>query len=179
MSEQNPPIWAPWRMDYILAPKDKDAGARPGCIFCNFPATTRDRYRQNLVLVSNEHYAVMLNRYPFAAGHLLVMPRRHIAQLGELPEEENDALFRGVRAIGQRMRALMKPQGLNYGINEGVAAGAGIADHLHVHLVPRWTGDTNFMPVVADVRVMPEHLDDTFRRLHPAIADLPGAAPAP
>ena len=166
-------------MEYILAPKDKDAGARPGaCIFCNFPSAA-SHFRENLVLVSNEHYAVMLNRYPFAAGHLLVMPRKHVAHLGDLDAGETAALFAAVREVGVRMRALMKPHGLNYGINEGVAAGAGIADHLHVHVVPRWSGDTNFMPVIADVRVMPEYLDEAYRRLHPALADLPGAAPAP
>jgi ATP adenylyltransferase len=166
-------------MEYILSPKDKDAGARPGCIFCNFPATDPAKFRENLVLVANEHYSVMLNRYPFAAGHVMVIPRKHVAQLDELTSDESDALFRAVREVGLRMRALLKPQGMNYGINEGVAAGAGIADHLHVHLVPRWSGDTNFMPVIADVRVMPEHLDATFVRLHPAVADLPGAAPRP
>ena len=176
MSEQHPPIWAPWRMDYILSPKDKDIGARPGCIFCNFPATNPARFRENLVLVANEQYAVMLNRYPFAAGHVMVVPRRHVASLGELPDDDNTSLFAAVRDLGMRMRTLMKPQGLNYGVNEGQAAGAGIADHLHVHIVPRWIGDTNFMPIIADVRVMPEYLDETFKRLHPAIADLPGAA---
>lgn len=166
-------------MDYILAPKDKDSGARPGCIFCNFPSSARDHFRENLVLVANDDYAVMLNRYPFAAGHLLVMPRRHSGHLGELDAHETATLFAAVREIGCRMRSLMKPHGINYGINEGTAAGAGIADHLHVHLVPRWSGDTNFMPVIADVRVMPEALDQAFQRLHPAFADLPGAAPTP
>ena len=166
-------------MEYILSPKDKDAGARPGCIFCNFPATSPEKFRANLVLVANEHWALMLNRYPFAAGHLLVVPRRHVAHLADLPEAETTELFKAVRTVGERVRALVKPQGLNYGVNEGVAAGAGIADHLHGHVVPRWVGDVNFMPVLADVRVMPEHLDDTFKRLHPAIADLPGAAPPP
>jgi len=166
-------------MDYILSPKDKDAGARPGCIFCNFPATSPDRFRENLVLVSNERWALMLNRYPFAAGHLLVVPRKHVAHLADLPEDETSELFRAVRVVGERLRGEVKPQGLNYGVNEGVAAGAGIADHLHVHVVPRWIGDVNFMPVIADVKVMPEHLDATFRRLHPAFADLPGAAPSP
>lgn len=177
MSEQTPPMWAPWRMEYILAPKDKDAGARPGCIFCNFPATEPARFRENLVLLADAQVSVMLNRYPFAAGHVMVIPRRHVALLGELEPGESDALFRMVREVGARLRALLKPQGVNYGINEGVAAGAGIADHLHAHLVPRWVGDTNFMPVLADLRVMPEHLDATWARLHPAIADLPGAAP--
>jgi ATP adenylyltransferase len=166
-------------MEYILSPKDKDAGARPGCIFCNFPATSPEKFRANLVLVSNERWALMLNRYPFAAGHLLVVPRRHAAHLSDVPEDETTDLFKAVRIVGERVRAQVKPQGLNYGVNEGVAAGAGIADHLHVHIVPRWIGDVNFMPVLADVRVMPEALDDTYRRLHPAIADLPGAAPAP
>jgi ATP adenylyltransferase len=166
-------------MEYILSPKDKDAGARPGCIFCNFPATEPAKFRENLVLLANPHVAVMLNRYPFAAGHVMVIPRRHVAQLAELEPAESDALFRAVREVGARLRAHLKPQGINYGINEGAAAGAGIADHLHTHLVPRWHGDTNFMAVVADLRVMPEALDATFLRLHPALADLPGAAPAP
>lgn len=166
-------------MEYILSPKDKDAGARPGCIFCNFPATAPSQFRANLVLVSNDDWALMLNRYPFAAGHLLVVPRRHVAHISDLRDDENAALFGAVRTIGDRLRTLTKAPGLNYGVNEGVAAGAGIADHVHVHIVPRWIGDTNFMPVVADVRVMPERLDATFRRIHPAIADLPGAAPAP
>lgn len=180
VSSEHPPIWAPWRMEYILSPKDKDAGARPGaCIFCNFPGAPRETYRENLVLAANDHVAVMLNRYPFAAGHLLVIPRKHVAHMGDLSVEETDALFRSVRDVGLRMRALMKPHGLNYGINEGVAAGAGIAEHLHLHIVPRWSGDTNFMPVIADVRVMPEYLDDAYRRLYPAFADMPGAAPAP
>lgn len=167
-------------MEYILSPKDKDAGARPGaCIFCNFPGATPSTYRENLVLAANEHVAVMLNRYPFAAGHLLVMPRKHCAHMADLTPDETNELFRAVRDVGIRMRELMKPNGLNYGINEGVAAGAGIAEHLHLHIVPRWTGDTNFMPVIADVRVMPEYLDDAYRRLYPAFADFPGAAPPP
>ncbi len=167
-------------MEYILRPKDKDAGARPGeCIFCNFPGADPSTFRVNLVLVANDDFAVMLNRYPFQAGHLMVIPRRHVGAMGDLDVAEAEALFRGVREVGVRMRAAMHPHGLNYGINEGVAAGAGIADHLHVHLVPRWAGDTNFMPVIADVRVMPEHLDEAYRRLYPSFADLPGAAPAP
>lgn len=161
-------------MDYILAPKDKDAGARPGCIFCNFPGSPA-HHRENLVLVANAHVAVMLNRYPFAAGHLMVMPRRHVGLLSELDDAENTALFSAVREVGRRLRAHVKPHGMNYGVNEGVAAGAGIADHLHVHLVPRWTGDQNFMPVIADLRVMPEYLDQTFERLLPAFAGMEGA----
>jgi ATP adenylyltransferase len=164
-------------MEYILAPKDKDAGARPGCIFCNFPATEPSRFRENLVLLANAEVTVMLNRYPFAAGHLMVIPRKHVSTLLELEKGESDALFRMVREIGGRMRSVLKPHGINYGINEGVAAGAGIADHLHAHLVPRWNGDTNFMPVIADVRVMPEHLDASYARLRAVVDGLPGAAP--
>ena len=166
-------------MDYILAPKDKDSGARPGCIFCNFPGAAREHHRENLVLVANDDYSVMLNRYPFAAGHLLVVPRKHVGHLADLSELEVDMLFRAVRTVGDRMRKSIQPHGVNYGINEGSAAGAGIAEHLHVHLVPRWNGDTNFMPVVADVRVMPEHLDATYARIYESVSDLPGAAPRP
>ena len=131
-------------------------------------------YREKLVLVVQPHALVCLNHYPFAAAHLLVVPRRHVADLEELPAEEYDALMRLLRDATARLRSATRPDGLNVGFNLGKAAGAGIAEHLHAHVVPRWNGDTNFMPVLADVRVMPEYLDDSWRRLAPAFADLPG-----
>lgn len=146
-------------MDYILGPT---AGE---CVFCAFPA--RDDHRKDLVLAVGAHAFVVLNRYPFAAGHLLVVPRRHVADLGDLPDEEADALFRLLRSSVSRLRDATSPHGVNVGFNLGKAAGAGIAAHLHAHVVPRWDGDTNFMPVLADVRVMPEHLDATWQRLAP------------
>lgn len=161
------PIWAPWRMEYILGPKTDG-----GCIFCAFPE--RNRHAEDLVLCTTNEAFVCLNKYPFAAGHLLVVPRRHAGDFGDLGEEESDALFRLLRATVARLRRATNAQGINVGFNLGKAAGAGIAEHLHAHVVPRWDGDTNFMPVLADVRVMPEHLKDTYQRLAPHFQDLAG-----
>jgi ATP adenylyltransferase len=126
-----------------------------------------------------EHALVCLNRYPFAASHLLVVPRRHVSNLEDLPPDEYDALMRLVREATRRLKSVTQPEAVNLGFNLGKSAGAGIAEHLHAHVVPRWNGDTNFMPVLADVRVMPEMLDDSWRRLAPAFADLPGEHPDP
>jgi ATP adenylyltransferase len=162
-------IWAPWRMEYILGPKSGP------CIFCEFPARPVERYREDLVLVVQAHAYVCLNRYPFTAGHVLVCPRRHASEMTELPPEEYAAFMELVRATVTCLRVAMQPDGFNVGINLGKASGAGIADHLHAHIVPRWVGDQNFMPVVGDTRVMPEHLDATWLRLRPAFDALTGA----
>jgi ATP adenylyltransferase len=161
-------MWAPWRMSYILGDKQ---GA---CVFCDIAAARASAYREKLVLVTQPHALVCLNLYPFAASHLLVVSRRHVASLEDLAAEEYDALMRLVRDATTRLKAVTAPQGINVGFNLGKAAGAGIEDHLHAHVVPRWNGDTNFMPVLADVRVMPEMLDQSWRRLAPAFADIPG-----
>jgi ATP adenylyltransferase len=158
-------------MAYILGPK---GGA---CIFCELAALPRDAYREKLVLVVQPHALVCLNKYPFAASHLLVAPRRHGSELSELPPEEYDATMRLLRDAAARLQRATNAEGLNLGMNLGRAAGAGIADHVHAHVVPRWTGDSNFMPVVADVRVMPEHLDESWQRLAPFFADVPGEHP--
>jgi ATP adenylyltransferase len=127
---------------------------------------------ERLVVVRTAHAQVMLNRYPFAAAHLLVIPHKHTSALEELDDEEHDALFRLVRATVVRLKRAVKCEGLNVGLNLGAPAGAGIAEHLHVHVVPRWSGDTNFMPVLADVRVVPQALDATRAHLAPYFADL-------
>jgi ATP adenylyltransferase len=166
-------IWAPWRMEYVLGHRAS------ACIFCDFPVM-RETWRKNLVLVVRPDAMVCLNRYPFAVSHLLVAPRRHVADLTELSKEEYAGLMGLVRDSIDRLRRATNAEGMNVGFNLGRAAGAGIADHVHGHLVPRWLGDTNFMPVLADVRVMPEYLDEAWRRLYPVFADLPGErAPAP
>ena len=168
------PIWAPWRMEYI---RGKSGSA---CIFCDFASAPPEAMREKLVLVVQEHALVCLNRFPFTTSHLLVAPRRHVADLAELSDAEHAALSTLVRDVVVRLRRAVGAEGLNVGFNLGKAAGAGIADHLHAHVVPRWVGDTNFMPVVADVRVMPEYLDDAWKHLYPSFADLPGSrAPAP
>jgi ATP adenylyltransferase len=150
-------LWAPWRMEYILGEKGGP------CVFCN---------PTELLLVTQPSAFVVLNKYPFAAGHLLVVPRRHVSDLDGLEPAESDAFFRLVRESVARLRKAISPEGVNVGINLGKAAGAGIAEHLHAHIVPRWSGDTNFMPVLADVRVMPEHLETTRAKLAPFFADL-------
>jgi ATP adenylyltransferase len=164
-------LWAPWRMEYILGPKGGP------CIFCSFASARPDAYRSKLVLVVQPHAFVCLNQYPFSASHLLVVPRRHAAEIETLPAGEYGELMALVRDSVERLRRATHAEGVNVGLNLGKAAGAGIADHLHAHVVPRWTGDYNFMPVVADVRVMPEYLDQSWQRLVPFFADLPGEHP--
>jgi len=161
-------------MEYLLG-----QSLQNGCFLCGIPAVEAT-YRENLVVLAQPHAFVCLNRYPFAASHLLVAPRRHVAKLEHLDAEEYAALTNLMRDAAVRLERATSCAGMNIGFNLGKVAGAGVADHLHGHLVPRWAGDTNFMPVLADVRVMPEHLDDSWRRLHAAFADLPGErAPAP
>jgi ATP adenylyltransferase len=165
-------LWAPWRMEYIEGPKGGP------CIFCDFASLAPTGYREKLVLLVQPHALVCLNRYPFAAGHLLIAPRRHTSDLGDLPPDEFDATMRLTRDAAARLRSETKAQGLNVGVNLGKAAGAGITDHLHFHVVPRWAGDANFMPVLADIRVVPEYLDQSWLRLVGAFADLPGEHPS-
>jgi ATP adenylyltransferase len=160
------PLWAPWRMEYIL-------GAKPeGCVLCAITSADPRELGKNHVLALLPDTLVCLNRYPFAAGHLLVLPRRHVGDLLELADGEYASLMHTLREAAARLRSAVKCQGLNLGFNLGAPAGGSITDHAHGHIVPRWTGDTNFMPVLADVRVMPQHLDDTYRHLAPYFADL-------
>jgi len=156
-------IWAPWRMDYILDEKPH------GCIFCLGERSEEDD-RQNLILLRTPLSLVMLNRYPYTNGHLMVAPRRHTAELDALSNDEMLDLFRTVRLCRGVLQAEASPQGFNIGLNLGRAAGAGIEDHLHIHVVPRWNGDSNFMTVVADVRVVPEGLLTAYDRLYPHFA---------
>jgi ATP adenylyltransferase len=146
-------------MEYIL-------GERAGtCPFCS------PKDSPELVALRPDAF-VCLNKYPFAAGHLLVVPTRHVSDLAALSDSEADAFFRLVRSSVGRLEKALSPQGVNVGLNLGKAAGAGIAEHLHAHIVPRWSGDTNFMPVLADVRVMPEYLAQTRERLLPYFSDV-------
>jgi ATP adenylyltransferase len=151
-------LWAPWRMAYIGGPKP------PGCFLC-YGRDTQDR-RDNLVLAQSPA-VVMLNRFPYTNGHLLVAPRSHTAQLGGLSTAELHAVMEVVQRAATVLLDHFHAEGLNVGLNLGAAAGAGVADHLHWHLVPRWVGDTNFMTVLADVRVVPEHLEVVYDRLLP------------
>ncbi len=155
-------------------------GKPAGCFLCEHSNADPTTFRENLVLVVQEHVYVGLNRYPFTTSHLLVAPRRHVADLSDLDADEYGALMTLVRESTVRLRAAVRCDGINVGFNLGKAAGAGVPGHVHGHVVPRWTGDMNFMPVIADVHVMPEYLDGAWLRLYSTFADLAGArAPAP
>ena len=153
------PLWAPWRMEFIRSEKPK------GCIFCDFPAAPPSQDRANLVVHRSAHSFTCLNRYPYNSGHLMVIPRAHVADLGALSAEEHADLSEELRRAIAVVKKIYAPDGMNVGMNLGRAAGAGIADHLHWHVVPRWAGDNNFMPVLADQRVVVEALDEAWTRL--------------
>lgn len=155
-------LWAPWRMEFIRAPK------REGCIFCTLPSETGlEKDRENLVLGRTPRSFVLFNRYPYTSGHLMVVPRRHTADFTSLSVEESADLHGLLKLTVGVLAEALRPQGYNLGMNLGHAAGAGIADHLHYHVVPRWVGDTNFMPLVAQTRVVIEHLTASFDELRP------------
>ena len=155
-------LWAPWRSAYVT----RKPGGTDRCIFC-FGRTGAPERRRRLVLYAGPLALVMLNRYPYNNGHLMAAPRRHVASLELLTRDELIDLSTIVAATVQRLRIAYKPAGLNVGLNLGRAAGAGIADHMHWHLVPRWDGDNNFMPVIADTRVLPQALTECFALLEP------------
>lgn len=158
------PLWAPWRMSYVTAEKPE------GCIFCDKPAAGDDG--ANHIVWRGEKAFVLLNTFPYNNGHMMVTPFAHIAAFETLP---SDTLAEMMALCQDAVKALKRdfdPDGVNMGLNLGAAAGAGVKDHLHIHIVPRWTGDTNFMPVTADVRVIPQSLDRAYELLHGAFADL-------
>jgi len=150
-------IWAPWRIEYIQMEKPE------GCILCDKPKQNNDAL--NYILFRGEKNFVMLNAYPYNPGHLMIAPYRHTASLEELTDEELKEHFEIARHSITILRQVFNPGGFNLGINLGGVAGAGIDDHFHTHIVPRWQGDTNFMPVIADVKVLPEALSETYQKL--------------
>jgi ATP adenylyltransferase len=150
-------LWAPWRLEYI-----QQADEQEGCVFCR--ALEGDD-ETGLVVHRGERAFVLLNKYPYASGHLMVAPTRHEGEFGRLDREEAAEIHQlGSAALGA-LSATMGPQGFNLGWNLGRIAGAGVVDHVHMHVVPRWAADTNFMPVLADVKVLPEALEDTRRKI--------------
>ncbi|HEY2990119.1 MAG TPA: HIT domain-containing protein, partial [Candidatus Binatia bacterium] len=157
------PLWAPWRMAYI------EEGKSPGCIFCDRLDDQDDRAR--LVLARTPHTVVMLNKYPYNNAHVLLAPKRHENRLSSLRGEEYQDLSEAVRRSVDILQRVYRPGGFNLGMNLGRSAGAGVEDHLHWHVVPRWDGDTNFMPVVGETRVIPQHLFDSYDRLSPLFKD--------
>jgi ATP adenylyltransferase len=158
-------LWSPWRLQYVTA-----GHAPPGCVFCTADAGS-DPGQASLVVHRGALSFVILNLFPYNNGHLMVVPGRHIATLAEATPEELQELMQLTQRAEIVLRAAYVPHGINVGINIGRAAGAGLADHLHIHLVPRWNGDTNFMTTVGESRVLPESLDATASRLRPLFAD--------
>ncbi len=152
-------LWAPWRLEFIKMEREQEKG----CIFCRFPAEPNDE--GNLVLGRSPKSFVMLNKFPYNNGHVMVIPRRHGPDLAALPEDEFVDLHRLLRVSVEVLSGAYQPHGFNIGMNQGRAAGAGILDHVHYHVVPRWDGDTNCMPVLADTKVMIEHLKASYQRL--------------
>lgn len=152
--QTQPPLWAPWRMEFIRAPKE------PECFLCRILREGPERDAENLVIRRGAGCLMLLNRYPYNSGHLLIAPCRHEGALGELTTAERGEML-DLACLGERLlERVAHPQGFNVGINQGAAAGAGLQDHLHLHVVPRWEGDTNFMPVLGGVRVMPQALEE-------------------
>ena len=146
------PLWAPWRLEYV-----EQADERPGCIFCE--------PEEELVLRRGTHAFLLLNRFPYSSGHLMAAPFRHVGGYSELTDDEALEIHRLTAAALAAIESEYRPHGHNLGWNLGRSAGAGIVEHVHLHVVPRWTGDTNFMPVLADTRVLPESLAATAERL--------------
>jgi ATP adenylyltransferase len=156
-------LWAPWRMEYI------GKEPKPGCLFCRVIENPDDPDAE-LVLWRPEGAIVMLNKFPYNAGHAMVAPVKHTGDLAELDDDQSLALMRALRRTIQVLRSELKPEGFNVGANLGQVAGAGIPDHAHLHVVPRWNGDTSFMVTLADVKVINEHLVRTAEKLRPAFA---------
>jgi ATP adenylyltransferase len=156
------PLWAPWRLEYVAQAHEQE-----GCVFCHEAAGTIDE-AVSLLVSSADDAIALLNKYPYSSGHLMVAPRRHVGELSELTDDEALGLHRLAVAAVDVLHLVYAPDGFNLGWNLGRVAGAGITDHIHLHVVPRWSGDTNFMPVLADVKVIPEHLLETRDRLRAA-----------
>ncbi|ASJ10860.1 HIT family hydrolase [Thermococcus sp. P6] len=161
-------LWAPWRIEYIRSPK------HDGCIFCDFPKENRDRER--LILYRGSYAFVIMNNYPYNPGHVMIAPYRHAGRWEDLTKEELLEIMELSQLMIRAIKKTMNPDGFNMGVNLGRVAGAGIDDHVHLHIVPRWNGDTNFMPVVADTKVIPESLDEAYEELKKAIDEIVGAS---
>jgi ATP adenylyltransferase len=166
---QNDVVFAPWRIEYLRSLDKADGGE---CFFCEAAAASGDEKKQRLVLWTTPHSVVLMNRYPYTNGHLLIAPRAHKAEMGDLsPDEMLDLQQQTARAI-QLLRQAVSAQGFNVGINLGRCAGAGVPGHLHQHLVPRWAGDTNFISIVGETRIVPQALSQLYDELLRVVGEL-------
>jgi ATP adenylyltransferase len=158
-------LWTPWRIDYILSKKE------PGCVFCKAVHDDPANDESNLLLYRGEHCFIIMNLYPYNTGHVMVVPYLHTNDLPRLETATMQEMGDLTQRVVALMKEILKPDGYNLGMNLGRVAGAGIDDHLHQHIVPRWGGDTNFMPVLAETHTMPELLPDTFAKLKARLTD--------
>jgi ATP adenylyltransferase len=154
-------LWAPWRETYITK-----IGKHKSCVFCRILASQKDK--QNLVFIRRPHAYAVLNLYPYSNGHCLIVSNRHVGDISRLPAAEYAQMMELLRETKDLMQAVLKPQGFNVGINLGRLAGAGIPGHVHIHIVPRWKGDHNFMPVTAETRVISQSLSVIYKKLNDA-----------
>ena len=153
-------LWAPWRMAYV-----EKCDEPCECIFCHLPKKGNDR--DNLILFRGELSFVIMNKFPYAVGHLMVTPYKHTSDMNDLSVEELTEISINVRRTLNVLKSAMSPQGFNIGVNLGRSGGAGIIDHVHYHIVPRWNGDSNFMPVIGDTKIISQSLEETYDRLNP------------
>ncbi|MBN1294746.1 MAG: HIT domain-containing protein [Candidatus Latescibacteria bacterium] len=160
-------LWAPWRMKYIEC---VDTEKTEGCIFCDKPQENKDA--ENYIVYRGKKCFIILNLYPYSNGHLMVVPYNHTANLNNLDSETRLEIMDLIDVVIRAMSNVMRPDGFNVGMNLGRTAGAGIDDHLHMHVVPRWNGDTNFMPVIGFAKVICESLEDTYTKLKRAVEDI-------
>ena len=158
----NQRIWAPWRLAYV---KDASKDIEEECIFCAFPAQGSERDVENLIVHRGEGCFVILNKFPYTNGHLMVAPFAHVSSLPQLPAETTAEMMELAKRGMTILERTYSPHGYNVGFNQGRVAGAGVEHHIHMHVVPRWGGDTNFMPVLADTRVMPQTLEQSYEAL--------------
>ena len=168
-------LWAPWRAEYIYCAGGQNSVSRRHCLFCNLLKTKDDP--KNLILYRGRHAFVVMNRFPYNNGHLMVAPKRHTADLETFSAAESAELFRLVQKSLAVLRRQLKPQGFNVGANLGRVAGAGVAGHVHIHIVPRWLGDVNYMPLLAETKVISEHLSETYDRLRKGFRPGTGSSP--
>lgn len=153
-------LWAPWRMEYI-----EDVETEKKCIFCVDDNLSDEEMEKLLILEIGKHHLIIMNKFPYNSGHLLIAPRRHTGDFNSLSVDELLALSKQTQRAISALKEIMSPHAFNVGMNLGKEAGAGIADHLHIHIVPRWNGDTNFMPVIGETKVMPQLIKELYPKL--------------
>ncbi len=163
-------LWSPWRSKYIESISEKNDGTQKKCIFCGKFSQRNDE--ENLVVFRGDLSAIVMNLYPYNGGHLMIVPFAHKGYFEDLTDEENAEVMKQVRLAIMLLRKTSHPDGFNFGANLGKVSGAGIAEHVHFHVVPRWNGDTNFMSVLGDTKVISENLQDTYKKLTSALSSL-------